>query len=485
MSYSRDYSDLAMPVTGYKAPNVSQNDYSDLASPVAEYSNDNNSVKEKVINQMVDRINNPTFSHLESILGGVGKSLSQAGTNIKGNASYLVDKALGKGASNKIGSYLPDDIQDYMNQKAGFNPTTLKAINSFLQAHIANAEKQNPLSEKAGEMVGTALPFMAMPEISGFSKVNPIVRAGLQGGIGAATSDNPREGALLGASAELGNNLINKPLSYIGGKLTMPSLINAGENLYAVAKGKLGHLGDIKAIKQYEGTLHNQVMTDAAKFDTRYGNSISDAGYQKALDDQADKVARSLKHNPNSPELLGEFQQLGDWANAPHGTLQEMIEHNKELNQAYGGTLSTGVKIRGWLPSFAIKNIKNTIEDNLTNNTFSKSAGQKMLSDIEAANRATKERVKNEMFADAKYPQDIFNKFNRLDEHTQKKLFSDSDILKMRIYENAMNKAKGTQTPPHLTGLRDAIAPIVRRLPGGSAVGISNQPISFESDNNQ
>jgi hypothetical protein len=244
-----------------------------------------------------------------------------------------------------------------------------------------------------------------------------------------------------------------------------------------VANGKLAHLGDLASIKKFEGNLHNKVMEDAGKFDKRFQGKINDSSYVKALDDQRDKIARSLMHHPNSPQLQGEWQQLEDWINAPHSNLQEMIEHNKELNQVYGGKLATGEKMREWLPSFAIKNIKNTIRENLNNNTLNTQAGKKMLDAIESANKATKERVKYEMFQEAKYPEDIFKIFNKMDSGTQKKLFSDSDILKMHIYENAINKAKKVLTPPHLRGIRDFVAPFAGRLPGATAVGIGNQPM--------
>lgn len=428
-------------------------------------------------------------SYAESFGGGLGNSLANQAENIGNNTSSLMDKIIGKGTSKTIGDFNPDKSSNLssFDKAMNLNEASKKLINArrALQAN----EQSNPLTTKLGELAGDAGTFMAAPEAAGLTKANAISRLLLQGGVGAATSSNPKEGALLGAGAELLNPMITTPAKYISSKIFGPNIAAKTQALWEVARGKLAHLGSEDAIKEYEGGLHKKLMADAGKIDSKYPGAFDDSKYVRTLEDEGDQTARQLVHNPNSPQLQGKFEQLGDWANAPHNTLQDMIFHNKALNSVYGGDIKPSVQMPGWLPSFAIKNIKNTIEENLSNiKNIPKNVGKQMMDDIEQANRATKERVKFGLFKDAQDSSDILSRFNKMDYNTQRNLFSDQDIRKIRDFEKATGKIKKEDMPPHLRDLSEYAKIGTRRLPGGIAVGAADlnpQPISFAEDNKQ
>lgn len=420
-------------------------------------------------------------SYPEAFMQGLGTGASNMGENVGNNLSALLNHIAGAGASNKLKSYMPEmGNQSY----DPFTGSQAKDVNGTLASmlgmgdRLKNAAAQNPLTEKMGEVTSQAAPFMMAPELAGMSKANWLTRAALQADVGGVTSKDPREGALVGAGAEL----LNPAFQLLGkgvGKALPANLHQKAKDLWDVATTSIGHLSD-KVISDREGLLHTKALKEADDASQNIKYKFDNSHYKNELENYRDKIkADHLSTHPDSPEWNGAVKMLNQWINSAPDDLYGMVKTNKSLNKIFGGQIKPGVQIPSELPAFAIKSIKETLAKNLEKNGLTDTLGKS----IQEANNFTKERVKHQHFDRALTEDQIVNTFRGMDTHTQKNLFSDDDVKKIVAYEKATGKNKRVYNPPHLSDWTDYAKAGLRRAPGGAAVGISNQPISFDSDN--
>lgn len=344
-----------------------------------------------------------------------------------------------------------------------------------------NALQKSPKMTKFGGIVGESLPYAALPLSRTFAAAPWLSKALGMGAVGGATSENPALGATTAAIAEpagaIVTKLAGKMLNYVN-----PFLQGKAKKLWDSARGRFGQRGSQAEIEEYEDAVHTRAREEAAKYNQNFDVDIDNSRYVNALRQKRDEIINEQLPHTNSPELRGAVQLLNQWINAPHQELSGMLRHNKVLNRLYGKDIKPGVPIPDWLPSFAIKNIKETMQENLEKNGLTGTLGKY----IDEANTATKERVKYHMFKNAKNEKDIVNIYNKLDESTQENLFPNKEERDLFKKFDDMFNGKGKiyhplpPTSEKMAYTQRILKEMLQRGVSGSVVAPTNQGISFE-----
>lgn len=131
--------------------------------------------------------------------------------------------------------------------------------------------------------------------------------------------------------------------------------------------------------------LAQQADASGAKFNNQnYLNSLSDK--LQTLQQQSGRQSGFARANQDAQSMLQ------DYMNDQHGSFTDAIEHNKALNQDYQNEITPGKSLPFNIVNYAKSNIKNSINDNIQNNSLSDDLG----SAWSDANKATS--LKNQLF---------------------------------------------------------------------------------------
>lgn len=374
-------------------------------------------------------------SFLAGIKGGAMLPMLQTGMNLRKGTDFL---AQGAGQSE----------QPYLQKLMGSNDNLQQKIDYFSNTpEMQRAAQQHPNYVQAGKLTGEAGPMLALsmfPEFRGATMRNRMAGNAAMGGL---TSSDPAMGALLGAVAEPASHIIGKASSLLWNTLTGSPLQALAKDFWNVTIGKLRGV-DNSTIAKEEKQLHDTALGNAEKVSLNPKYKWDNSAYKDELQQKIDEInTKFLPTAPESPEWNGAVKLLQHWKDTAPDDIAGMVYHNKALNQLYDGQIVPGVRMPKWLPSFAISKLKPVIKKNLSDNGLSDTLGK----DINTANEYTQDRVKKNIFEDARDEHELLNRFNSLDKHTRENLYYDDEINKIKQFENALrgDKRIDKSLPPH------------------------------------
>lgn len=312
---------------------------------------------------------------------GAQHSMKEVGANAQKNIldllGYVEDKDLSGNARKKV-EQLKND------------PAFLKAL------------QNSPFLTKTGSFVGGAIPFGLTSLIPGVGQAGWVARPLISSAAGALGSEHPKEGAVVGAVGDVASRAlapIGSAIANIWGKSGIKNAARQTWNAISPDK-KMTSSNDeafdtaVENYRNHQIREHDKwidVKQQAAQADSNLDYDISNETHLKNLREYAKKIKGQQEH-VDSNEYDASQKMLNKWINeAPHGGLEGMIEHNQALNHAYGLTADSGVKLPYSTVKYGIKSIKDTIEENIENNSELKDLGK----DWRQANDLTKSRYKN------------------------------------------------------------------------------------------
>jgi hypothetical protein len=325
------------------------------------------------------------YDKLRDFLTGGKLGVKQFGEQTGENVLKLANKFTGHGGE------LAESLQQKLNQ--------LRKDPSYLQAM-----QRNPITTRAGEFAGGALPYGASLAIPGLGEAGLAARMGAMGGIGALSSEQPLVGGITGALGEgAGSKIVGPALSKAGSFLTTPNLKRLATD--ALEKLHIGNrvsdennkafdesLKNLRNLEEKEGSSHRKVESMADKLTKSGDYKVNNDKYENAINKRIVELKKSLEHG-SSPEVSNEIDRLIDWHNAPHDTLKGLIEHNKFLNNQFKMTNTPLGNLSHTSVKYGIANLKNTIDENLDRLGLKGTLGKS----INEANDLTKNKYKNFM----------------------------------------------------------------------------------------